>query len=63
MEVYDYLTQENIPLLLEIPFKKEIAELYSVGKIASEKDFILEKQLFDTVENIILQYGSSYNKR
>jgi len=62
-DVYDYLKQENIPLLFEIPFKKEIAELYSVGKIASEHDSSLSKQLFATVENIILKYGSSNSKR
>jgi MinD superfamily P-loop ATPase len=30
-KVYDYCKQENIPLLLEIPFSKRIAELYSRG--------------------------------
>jgi MinD superfamily P-loop ATPase len=30
-KVYDYCKQENIPLLLEIPFSKQIAKLYSRG--------------------------------
>ena len=30
-EVYKYCEKENIPLLLEIPFSKKIAELYSRG--------------------------------
>jgi MinD superfamily P-loop ATPase len=30
-KVYDYLKKVNIPLLLEIPFSKRIAELYSRG--------------------------------
>jgi len=30
-KVYDYCKQENIPLLLEIPFSKRIAKLYSRG--------------------------------
>jgi MinD superfamily P-loop ATPase len=30
-EVYDYCKKENIPLLMEIPFDKKIAELYSRG--------------------------------
>ena len=30
-KVYDYCETENIPLLLEIPFSKKIAELYSRG--------------------------------
>ena len=30
-KVYEYCEKENIPLLLEIPFDKKIAELYSRG--------------------------------
>lgn len=30
-KVYEYCKKENIPLLLEIPFSKKIAELYSCG--------------------------------
>jgi MinD superfamily P-loop ATPase len=30
-KVYDYCEKENVPLLLEIPFSKKIAELYSRG--------------------------------
>jgi MinD superfamily P-loop ATPase len=30
-KVYDYLKKEKIPLLLEIPYSKQIAELYSRG--------------------------------
>jgi MinD superfamily P-loop ATPase len=58
-----YLRQEDIPLLLEIPFKKETAELYSVGKIVSETDSFFARQLLAVVENITLQYGNSNNKR
>ena len=29
--IYDYCNEENIPILLEIPFSKRIAELYSQG--------------------------------
>jgi MinD superfamily P-loop ATPase len=62
-EVLEFLYNENIPLLLEIPFKKEIAELYSRGKIVSETDSFFEKQLLAVVENIGTQYGNSYNQR
>lgn len=31
--VYDYLTQEDIELLMEIPFDKNLARIYSEGKI------------------------------
>jgi MinD superfamily P-loop ATPase len=30
-KVYEYCKKENIPLLMEIPFSKKIAELYSRG--------------------------------
>jgi len=30
-KVYEYCEKENIPLLMEIPFSKKIAELYSRG--------------------------------
>jgi MinD superfamily P-loop ATPase len=30
-KVYEYCEKENVPLLLEIPFSKQIAELYSRG--------------------------------
>jgi len=34
-KVYDYCQKQNIPLLLEIPFSREIAELYSKGILFS----------------------------
>ena len=36
-KVYEYLEKRNIPLLMEIPFDRKIAELYSRGEIFSEK--------------------------
>jgi MinD superfamily P-loop ATPase len=30
-KIYDYCSEENLPILLEIPFSKKIAELYSKG--------------------------------
>src|SRR5690606_31084709 len=30
-KVYQYCEEENIPILLEIPYKRKIAELYSKG--------------------------------
>lgn len=62
-DVSEYLSQEEIPLLLEIPFKKQIAGLYSRGKIVSETDSFFEKQLLAVVENISILYGNSYNQR
>jgi MinD superfamily P-loop ATPase len=61
-KVQEYLIQENIPLLLEIPFSKKIAGLYSRGKIVSDSDSDFSKQLLTIAENIILNDNSS-NKR
>jgi MinD superfamily P-loop ATPase len=30
-KVYDYCKAENIPVLMEIPYQRQIAELYSKG--------------------------------
>ena len=61
--VLEYINNKDIPLLLEIPFKKEIAELYSTGKIVSETDVFFAKQLLAVVDNITIQHGDSANKR
>ena len=36
-KVYEYLVKKNIPLLMEIPLDRKIAELYSHGEIFAEK--------------------------
>ncbi|MCD6179832.1 MAG: ATP-binding protein [Bacteroidales bacterium] len=51
--IYDYLQQEKIELLMEIPFDKNLARIYSEGKImVNELPAIYEKyvQLFDKVK-------------
>ena len=62
-EVAQYLEREKIPLLLEIPFKKEIAGLYSRGIIVARTDSFFSSQLLYVVENITQQYGNSSNQR
>lgn len=51
--IYDFLREENIELLMEIPFDKNLARIYSEGKImVDEVPAIYEKyvQLFDKVK-------------
>ena len=36
--IYKYIEQENIPLLLEVPFNKSFAELYARGLILTDHD-------------------------
>jgi len=61
-DVYDWLQENNIPLLMEIPFKKEIAGIYSVGELVSATDLIFAKRLSSVVEKII-QNGNSSHQR
>jgi len=51
-KVYEYCKKENIPLLLEIPFSKKIAELYSRGVPFVEK-MPEWKEKFQKVRDII----------
>ncbi len=51
-KVYEYCEKENIPILLNIPFDREIAECYAQGKllIGHEKWRLAFEQLFDTIK-------------
>jgi MinD superfamily P-loop ATPase len=60
-DVQEYLSRENIPVLLEIPFSREIAEIYSTGKIVSEKIPDLGDNLYQIVLKIISRNGNSSN--
>lgn len=58
IEVYDYLKKNNIPIIAEIPFSKEIARYYSEGKLAVS--YLSEiKELFEEISNKIIKNGSS----
>lgn len=59
--VKNYLKTENIPLLLEIPFNRKIAEIYSKGEIVSDQMPSLGEKLYELVKNIIENYGNSRN--
>ena len=57
-DVYKYIKYENIPLLLEIPFDKEIAALYSAGIIVSEYYSEIRKNFYEMTKKIMEQYGN-----
>jgi len=61
--VYEYLEKEEIHLLLEIPFSKKTAELYSTGKLLSDTDIDFAEQLIKTALKITDSYGNSSNQR
>lgn len=61
-KVYTYLEKENIPLLGDIPFDRDIACIYSEGLLVSDR-MPQVKVLFENIANKLIQYGNSSNKR
>jgi MinD superfamily P-loop ATPase len=57
--VYEWLKENNIALLVEIPFRKEIARMYSIGELVTASDLFFAKQFYSVVEKIIVQHGNS----
>lgn len=51
-DVYDWLQKNNIPLLMEIPFDREIARIYSEGRLLSEEKMNYRTQFFDLIKTI-----------
>lgn len=51
--IYDYIEQEHIPLLLEIPFDKSYAELYARGLILVEHDPEWKRQFQQVFTKIV----------
>ena len=51
-EVYDWLNQNKIPLLLEIPFDREIARIYSEGLLLAEEKPAYQLQFWELLKMI-----------
>ncbi len=62
-EVYAYLKEKDIPLLMEIPFDKGLAALYSGGKIPVREDPLWKERFTELYHTIKEQYGNSCRKR
>lgn len=60
-DVYDYLEEENIELLMEIPFDKEIAQLYSSGFLLAQHRPEFKNELEKMFDLICEQHGNSSN--
>ncbi len=60
-DIYKYLEDEKIPLLMEIPFEKEIALIYSTGQLLTEHRPEFKKELKKMFDQIISDYGNSNN--
>jgi MinD superfamily P-loop ATPase len=51
--VYQWLDENNIPLLLEVPFDKDIARIYSEGKILAKENPSYKKIFMDLFNKIV----------
>jgi MinD superfamily P-loop ATPase len=63
LQVYEYLRQNAIPLLMEIPYDKEIAELTSQGKKMAEFRPEWIDRLAAMFSKIEKEYGNSNHQR
>ena len=62
-EVYDYLNDENISLLLEIPYDRMVASLYSSGKLIAQHMRKWQEQLLAMMNTIKAYHGNSCYQR
>ncbi len=60
-DIYEYLQIENLPLLMTVPFDKEIAISYSNGKLVSNINSDWEEKFYQLYLTINEQYGNSNN--
>lgn len=60
-DVYQYLQQEHIPLLMSIPFDKTIAMTYSKGELISTKEAEWDIKFNELFNTICTHYGNSDN--
>lgn len=60
-EIYDYLRNEDIELLMEIPFDKEIAFHYSNGHLLTEYQPELQLKITQMFDYLRENYGNSDN--
>lgn len=60
-DVANYLEEENIPLLMKIPFDKSIAASYSKGELLARNEPAWELQFNNLYNSIIEEYGNSRN--
>ena len=59
--VFHYLEEENIPLLMRIPFDREIAKMYSTGRLIAEELPQWSEQFVKLYDKIKEHYGNSSN--
>lgn len=61
--IFQYIQEENIPLLMEIPFNRSIALLYSKGEIFSAHSDRYRNAFYGLYQYIEKTYGNSHHQR
>ncbi len=62
-KVYEYAASQQLPILMEIPFDREIAEIYSQGKsiVAEKPEWKIKfRQLYDAIEALVEKNGRKF---
>ncbi|MFO7722704.1 MAG: ATP-binding protein [Bacteroidales bacterium] len=62
-EVYDYLEQRGIPLLMEIAFERKIATVYARGGLLASIDPLWQMRFYSLFEKIMHEYGNGNHQR
>lgn len=62
-DVYNYLELKNIPLLMEIPFKKTYASEYAMGKLVAKTDTDFMSDLIKLFGLITIYSGNGHYQR
>ncbi|RUA01384.1 MAG: (4Fe-4S)-binding protein, partial [Deltaproteobacteria bacterium] len=57
--LYDYCREQNLPILSEIPYRRDIAEAYSSGRLISDLSEDLRKQFIDLARQAIKMAGET----
>ena len=62
-KVYDYIEHESIKLLLEIPFQREIATVYSRGNLLAEVNSEWKRKFLHLFDTILKENGNIHHQR
>ncbi len=61
--VYEYLKNKDIPLLMEIPFRKSYASAYAAGQLVAQKNTEFMHGLLKMFDSIINYFGNGNYQR
>lgn len=62
-KVYEYLESEQIPLLMEIPFDRKIAEICANGDLLTTDHPEWEERFLELFQKIMFEYGNGNHQR